>query len=111
MEERETKKNKKKMKMNTNTLKMGRWRVWLCFKETFLVPTKCLLLKVTTPCSRHKAKGNRTGLLSLYKDMESCGEYADIRVMWEMIHSCPQGYPNREMSKRSSCWRFCFRAT
>lgn len=57
MEERETKKNKKKMKMNTNTLKMGRWRVWLCFKETFLVPTKCLLLKVTTPCSRHKAKG------------------------------------------------------
>ncbi|GMN40406.1 hypothetical protein TIFTF001_009629 [Ficus carica] len=92
--------------------KMETWRAWLWFKETFFVPTKCVLLKLTS-ASRRKAKGNGHGLVSLYKDMESCGEYADIRVMWEILHSCPQSTPNRSerRSRRSSYWRPCFQPT
>lgn len=36
--------------------KMATWRAWLWFKETFFVPTKCVLLKLTS-ASRRKAKG------------------------------------------------------
>ncbi|PON94334.1 hypothetical protein TorRG33x02_098080 [Trema orientale] len=90
-------------------VKMKKWRTWLWFKESFLLPTKCILLKLSST-SRRKAKGNNGhGLVSLYKDMESYGEYADIRVMWEIIHSCPQGgIPKRERRRKSSYWRFCF---
>ncbi|XWS43886.1 hypothetical protein CRYUN_Cryun16bG0143000 [Craigia yunnanensis] len=69
---------------------------------------KCILLKITTPL-RAKAKGNRQGLLSLYKDMESCGQYEDIQVMWKMIHSsCPSNAHKTRRSKRPSYWRFRF---
>lgn len=30
---------------------------------------------------------NRSGMVSLYKDMEACAGYADILVMWEMVQS------------------------
>lgn len=125
----ERRRNWKKM----NSVKMKRWRAWLWFKESLIVPTKCILLKLSSR-SRRKAKGkefyryflsfftffslfynkvkmagNGHGLVSLYKDMESYGEYADIRVMWEIIHSCPEGTPKRkERRKKSSYWRFCF---
>lgn len=61
--------------------------------------------------------GNRNGLLSLYKDIESCGEYRDIQVMWDMIQSCPSHnvHENTSSSFRldfSSTWRsFCFQST
>ncbi|EXB53548.1 hypothetical protein L484_000332 [Morus notabilis] len=98
----------KKMKPS----KMETWGTWLWFKKKFIVPTKSVLGKLTST-SRRKLKGNGHGLVSLYKDMESCGEYADIRVMWEIIHSCPQRTPKRSerRSHRSSYWRFCFQPT
>ncbi|KAK2975270.1 hypothetical protein RJ640_010275 [Escallonia rubra] len=53
---------------------------------------------------------NRHGLVSLYKDMEACAEYADILVMWEMIHSSSSSStPGTESSKRPSHHRFRFR--
>ncbi|KAE8099128.1 hypothetical protein FH972_017132 [Carpinus fangiana] len=104
----------------SNHVKMESWRGFLCFKgfkgfkgfkHSLLFPTKCILLKLTSHLSL-KAKGNRQGLVNLYKDMESCGEYADIRVMWEMVHSsCPANACPVKRSKRSSYWRFCFRPT
>ncbi|XP_050380485.1 uncharacterized protein LOC126797802 [Argentina anserina] len=89
-------------------LRMVTWNSWFCLKQSFLIPTKCFLIKLTSR-SRYKQKGNGTGLVSLYKDIENCGEYADIKVMWEMIHSCPQNSKSSaERRKRSySYWRFC----
>ncbi|KAK9920347.1 hypothetical protein M0R45_028902 [Rubus argutus] len=100
--------SRKRRNRNRKRLKMVAWKTWLCLKQSFLVPTKCLLIKLTSR-SRHKPKGNGNGLVNLYKDIESCGEYADIKVMWEMIHSCPQNSKNStERRKRSSSyWRFC----
>ncbi|PRQ42821.1 hypothetical protein RchiOBHm_Chr3g0461821 [Rosa chinensis] len=93
---------------NRMRLKMVAWKTWFCLKQSCLIPTKCFLIKLTLR-SRHKQKGNGNGLVSLYKDIETCGEYADIKVMWEMIHSCPQNSNNStERRKRSSSyWRFC----
>ncbi|KAL7248621.1 hypothetical protein ACSBR2_003375 [Camellia fascicularis] len=58
--------------------------------------------------------GNGHRLVSLYKDMEACKGYADIQVMWEMIHSSrpPSGRKNRN-SKTASQWRLllCFKPT
>lgn len=55
--------------------------------------------------------GKSKGLVGLYKEMESCGEYADIRVMWEMIHSsCPANATSTRSGKRSH-WGFCSRST
>ncbi|GAV73602.1 hypothetical protein CFOL_v3_17089, partial [Cephalotus follicularis] len=65
---------------------MERWMSWQCFKQSFIYPTKSLLLKIISRL-RNKKKGNSDGLKSLHKDMESYGEYTDIQVMWEMIHS------------------------
>ncbi|KAK3029476.1 hypothetical protein RJ639_037497 [Escallonia herrerae] len=90
---------------------MERWKGWLYFnfKNSFLLPTKCILVKVTSRL-RHKARENRHGLVSLYKDMEACAEYADIQVMWEMIHSSsPSSTPGTESSKRPSHHQFRFR--
>ncbi|KAH1242157.1 hypothetical protein GmHk_07G019547 [Glycine max] len=57
--------------------------------------------------------GHRNGLLSLYKDMESCGEYADIQVMWKMIESSSPQYAccHKKRINRSSYWVVCFRPT
>lgn len=128
---------------NRSHVKMMGWRTWMCFKRSFLLPTKCFLLKLTSR-SRNKAKGkfkfhtiqlhkthtlslsslstlfwdvaeiagNGHGLVNLYKDMESCGEYEDIRVMWEIIHSSPQKTNSSNCRKRSSShWRFCLQPT
>ncbi|KAL6337502.1 hypothetical protein AAG906_037095 [Vitis piasezkii] len=87
---------------------MGRWRgYWMCFKSSFIIPTKGVLLKANSRL-RHKAKGNGYGLVGLYKDIESNGGYADIQVMWEMIHSShPPNVHTIKRSKRASR-RFCF---
>uniref|UniRef100_A0A9I9EGL3 Uncharacterized protein n=1 Tax=Cucumis melo TaxID=3656 RepID=A0A9I9EGL3_CUCME len=83
---------------------MKRWRLWGCFKRSFLFPTKLFFLKLNShllrkpkvekernflsllglfyPFALMKAclmAGNGNGLLSLYKDIESCGEYRDIQ--------------------------------
>ncbi|EOY07097.1 hypothetical protein QQP08_017925 [Theobroma cacao] len=88
---------------------MERWRGWLRFKHSVLFPTKCMLLKFTSRL-RPKAKENRQVLLTLYKDMESCGEYEDIQVMWKMIHSSfPSNGHKTRRSRRPSYFRFCFK--
>ena len=52
--------------------------------------------------------GNGYGLVGLYKDIESNGGYADIQVMWDMIHSShPPNVHTIKRSKRVSR-RFCF---
>ncbi|KAK3032851.1 hypothetical protein RJ639_037028, partial [Escallonia herrerae] len=92
-------------------VEMERWKGWLHFnfKNSFLLPAKCILVKVTSRL-RHKAKEKRHGLVNLYKDIEACAEYADIQVMWEMIHSSsPSSTPGIESSKRPSHHRFRFR--
>ncbi|KAG6640255.1 hypothetical protein CIPAW_10G160100 [Carya illinoinensis] len=89
---------------------MESWGAWLCIKRSLLLPTKCIFLKFTTHL-RRKAKGNRQGLVTLYKDMESCGEYADIQVMWEMLHSSSPANASKNNERKSANWRFCFRPT
>ncbi|KAI6698538.1 hypothetical protein NL676_018657 [Syzygium grande] len=86
---------------------MNRWRNWSCFGNSLLFQTKSLLRNFTS-CLRYKAKGNMNGLMMLYKDMESCEECGDIRVMWEMIQSTrpPTSIHN---TRRRWSWRFCFR--
>ncbi|KAF5750787.1 hypothetical protein HS088_TW03G01127 [Tripterygium wilfordii] len=94
---------------------MERWRNGLCFKRWFHFPTKNPVLKVMTSHIRRRNKGDRNGLKGLYKDMKSCGEYADIQVMWEIIHSSSPAYADNTTTKRSrrrmTKWRFCFRPT
>ncbi|KAE8649569.1 hypothetical protein Csa_018089 [Cucumis sativus] len=93
---------------------MKRWRLWGCFKRSFLFPTKLFFLRLNSHLL-HKPKGNGNALLSLYKDIESCGEYRDIQVMWDMIQS-HNVHENTSRSLRrlsfSSTWRsFCFQPT
>ncbi|XAR68773.1 hypothetical protein NMG60_11000137, partial [Bertholletia excelsa] len=76
---------------------MKGWKGRICFKLKCLLflPTKGMLVKFTVPL-RDKAK-----------------EYADIQVMWEMIHSAsytPHAFDSRSR-KRHSQWNFCFRPT
>ncbi|CAJ1807840.1 unnamed protein product [Sphenostylis stenocarpa] len=115
--------------------KMGNWKAWRYFKRISIYPIKIILLKVTSNF-RFKSEGKTTspmvqltsllslllfvvlntgrgnGLLSLYKDMESCGEYADIQVMWKMIESSsPQNACHKKRVNRSSYCVVCFRPT
>ncbi|KAG8500700.1 hypothetical protein CXB51_004313 [Gossypium anomalum] len=90
---------------------MEKWRRWLRFERSLVFPTKCILLKVTKHL-RPKAEGKRQGLLGLYKDLEGCGEYEDIQVMWKMVHSsCPSTAHKTRRTERPYSWRisFCFR--
>ncbi|PSS17660.1 Prephenate decarboxylase [Actinidia chinensis var. chinensis] len=80
------------------------------FKSYFLLPTKGILVKVISNL-RDRAKGNRNGLVSLYKDMEACAGYKDLQVMWEMIHSSGQPQAHNKIRTRPSQWMFCFRPT
>ncbi|BAT84035.1 hypothetical protein LR48_Vigan03g083800 [Vigna angularis] len=90
---------------------MGNWKGWRYFKRMSIYPIKSILLKVTSNFM-FKSKGNRNGLLNLYKDMESCGEYSDIQVMWKMIESSsPQNTCNKKRINMSSYWVMCFRPT
>ncbi|KAK4802556.1 hypothetical protein SAY86_000759 [Trapa natans] len=81
-------------------------RSWFCLRSSFLSPARSTLLKLTTFLS-HRTKGNADGLVVLYKDMESCAEYSDIRVLWEMVQSSQSlNYETRRAAKKS--WGFCF---
>ncbi|CAN1134306.1 hypothetical protein LINPERPRIM_LOCUS16177 [Linum perenne] len=87
--------------------------------------TKRAILKLTSgvrslkPSSPRSIRGRKQrGLVALHKDMESCGEYTDIQVMWEMLHSTPPVSKRRRSRSRSSSsrkrvpgWRACFRPT
>ncbi|KAJ4847572.1 hypothetical protein Tsubulata_015397 [Turnera subulata] len=87
------------------------WRGGQCFKQRLILSAKCRLLKLTSSL-RCKTRGNKYGLMSLYKDMESCGEYTDIQVMWEMIHSsCNLKADNINSRRKRSYWTYCFRPT
>ncbi|KAK7294746.1 hypothetical protein RJT34_17642 [Clitoria ternatea] len=89
---------------------MGQWKGWRrYFKRLF--PLKSTIHKVSSSNFRFKSEGHRNGLLSLYKDMESCGEYADIQIMWKMIESSPHYACNKKRINRSSYWVVCFRPT
>ncbi|CAK9183134.1 unnamed protein product [Ilex paraguariensis] len=90
---------------------MEKWKSWLWFnfKSSFRLPSKGILVKITSTL-RHQAKENKHGLVNLYNDMEACAGYADIQVMWEMIHSTrPSNARNTQSSKKPSHWRFCRR--
>lgn len=53
-------------------------------------------------------------LLSLYKDLESCQEYEDIQVMWEMVHSSSppsKACKVRRNIKRAFRWKICSKRT
>lgn len=118
---------------------MEKWRGWLRFQRSLVFPTKCKLLKVTKhlrPKAEGKLRkknlldsismlinvcvtelkgimtGKREGLLGLYKDLEGCGEYEDIQVMWKMVlSSCPSTAHKTRRTKRPYSWRisFCIR--
>ncbi|AES79576.1 hypothetical protein MtrunA17_Chr7g0243231 [Medicago truncatula] len=89
---------------------MRNWKGWRCFKSLTIYPFKSLLCKVSSNF-RLKSQGHRNGLVSLYKDMESCGEYEDIQVMWKMIESSsPQHACKKKRNNRSS-WVICSRPT
>ncbi|GLT66141.1 hypothetical protein SLA2020_385270 [Shorea laevis] len=91
---------------------MKRWRGWQRFKQSVHLPTKRMFLKVCQ-LPRPRAKGTRSGLQSLYKDMESYRGYEDVQVMWEMVHSSRPAnvYETPSSNKRPSRWSFCFRQT
>ncbi|KAK1272129.1 hypothetical protein QJS04_geneDACA005999 [Acorus gramineus] len=68
--------------------------VWL-LKKGLLFPAKRAMLSIASRLQRRRVVRDQTwrkhGLMKLYNDIESCRGYADIQVMWEMIHSssCP----------------------
>ncbi|KAH6824708.1 Mitochondrial substrate carrier family protein [Perilla frutescens var. hirtella] len=77
-------------------------------KNSFFLRTKDILSNAASNL-RHKAKEKSDGFVSLYKDMEACAEYADIQVMWEMIHSSsPHDVKRSRSSRKFKCWKFCF---
>ncbi|KAL2229574.1 UNVERIFIED_CONTAM: hypothetical protein Sindi_1937100 [Sesamum indicum] len=93
-------------------MEMQRRKLWLSsiINNLFLLPAKNIVVSASS-LLRHKAK-EKEGLVTLYKDMEACAGYADIRVMWEMIHSsCPPYVESRRSSKRIKFWKFCFQET
>ncbi|XP_077233059.1 ferritin-2, chloroplastic-like [Tasmannia lanceolata] len=77
------------------------------------VKLNCILMPLSEfdhPDKGDALYGEGHGLVKLYKEIESCSGYADIQVMWEMIHSsCPPNTNNN--NKRGSSWKFCFRST
>ncbi|KAL0426213.1 UNVERIFIED_CONTAM: hypothetical protein Slati_2796100 [Sesamum latifolium] len=94
-------------------MEMERRKLWLSsiINNLFLLPAKNIVVTASS-LLRHKAKEKSEGLVTLYKDMEACSGYADIRVMWEMIHSsCPPYVESSRSSKRIKLWKFCFQET
>ncbi|MFS7976795.1 hypothetical protein Hanom_Chr10g00896581 [Helianthus anomalus] len=81
-------------------------RRWHCFKyrNSFLTTTKGFFFKLRS-CLKNKAKEHKNGMVSLYKDMEACGGYEDIQVMWEMIQSSST---NANNTNKTRYWRFHF---
>ncbi|KAK9073038.1 hypothetical protein SSX86_007360 [Deinandra increscens subsp. villosa] len=88
---------------------MRRWKGWYCFKykNSLLSSTKGFLFKLRS-CLKNKAKVHKNGMMNLYKDMEACGGYEDIQVMWEMIHSSSSSNANNV--NKTPTWRFYFAA-
>ncbi|PWA48580.1 hypothetical protein CTI12_AA489580 [Artemisia annua] len=91
---------------------MGKWKGCNCLKfrrNSFLSSTKGFLFKLRS-CLTKQAKGHKNGLVSLYKDLEACGGYEDIQVMWEMIHSSSPNLngPNIKRNDNATYWRFCY---
>ncbi|CAI0424149.1 unnamed protein product [Linum tenue] len=99
----------------------SRWKQrWLLFKRNSLLSsTKYALVKFTsTVRGSSRGRKKQRGLVALHKDMESCGEYTDIQVMWEMLHSYhhPSPAPPRRRGRSSAtrrvpCFGSCFRPT
>ncbi|KAI4353446.1 hypothetical protein L6164_002395 [Bauhinia variegata] len=91
---------------------MEKWKGWQFLRRFSLYPTKNTLLKFTSHL-RFKRKGHRNGLWDLYKDLESCGEYEDIQVMWKMLQSSSSSlyaYKTRRSNRSSSSYLLlCFR--
>ncbi|CAN0927855.1 hypothetical protein LINGRAHAP2_LOCUS36133 [Linum grandiflorum] len=102
-----------------------RWKQrFLVLKRNSFSSTKHAILKLTSgvrslkpkPGSPRSSRGRKQrGLVALHKDMESCGEYTDIQVMWEMLHSASSSRsPGRRRSgsrssrKKVPGWRSCF---
>nr|KYP46103.1 hypothetical protein KK1_032338 [Cajanus cajan] len=91
---------------------MGKWKN-CCIKFLSIYSTKTFLSKLSSHL-RIKPDGHRNGLVNLYKDMESFGEYEDIKVMWKMIEiqsSSPQWTCTVKRTNRSLYWTLCFRPT
>ncbi|KAI4356052.1 hypothetical protein L6164_000104 [Bauhinia variegata] len=92
---------------------MLKWKGWRCLKVFSLCQAKSALLKVTSHLSSFsQAKGQRNGLWNLHKDMESCGEYEDIQVMWKMLQSSSSSlyaYKAKRSNISSSYLLLCFR--
>nr|GEY18200.1 hypothetical protein [Tanacetum cinerariifolium] len=98
---------------------MGKWKGCSCLKyrsSSFLSSTKGLILKLRS-CLTKQAKGHKNGLVNLYKDLEACGGYEDIQVMWEMIHSSSSSSSSNSNAKsikrndNATHWRLCFTTT
>ncbi|GJX13672.1 hypothetical protein Tco_0205430 [Tanacetum coccineum] len=82
---------------------MGKWKGFSCLKyrrNSFLSSTKGFLFKLRS-CLTKQAKGHKNGLVNLYKDLEACGGYEDIQVMWEMIHHSSSLNSNAKSIKRN----------
>ncbi|KAI4324505.1 hypothetical protein MLD38_029989 [Melastoma candidum] len=92
---------------STSMERWGRW-LWLSLRRSFLFRAKSMFVKASSSL-KHKAKENRQGLVSLYRDLEICGgEYRDIRVMWEMIQSSRPPVNHHEASVIGRQRGFCF---
>ncbi|TKY63551.1 hypothetical protein E2542_SST13427 [Spatholobus suberectus] len=92
---------------------MGKWKNCWYFKRFSIHSTKSIFSKLNSHL-RFKPEGHRDGLVNLYKDMESFGEYEDIQVMWKMIQiqsSTPQCTCTVKRTNRSLYWTPCFRPT
>ncbi|CAI9097291.1 OLC1v1033682C1 [Oldenlandia corymbosa var. corymbosa] len=94
-------------------VEMRRWKFWLLLnlKSPSSVPGKSTLAGKGHSRLRHsRNKKNRRGLGALCKEMEACGGYSDIKVMWEMVNSSNHHHARniRGRSKRQLQWNFCF---
>ncbi|XP_054783781.1 uncharacterized protein LOC129290801 [Prosopis cineraria] len=101
-----------RLREELSELKMAKLKGWKYFRRLSVCSTKSMLLKVTSHFG-FKPKGFRNELLDLYKDMESCGEYEDIKVMWRMIQSSSPQYAHitRKNDRSPSYWLLCFTPT
>ncbi|XP_021744883.1 uncharacterized protein LOC110710852 isoform X1 [Chenopodium quinoa] len=103
---------------------MDSLRSFLCFKTS---PPSIVFPITTTFFTKlpsrfwHKAKAGyavfgakqaakRKGLVSLSKDKELCEGYADIEMMWKMIHStCSKDIHSNRNCKRPRYLVVCFK--
>ncbi|PIN22991.1 hypothetical protein CDL12_04301 [Handroanthus impetiginosus] len=92
-------------------MEMKRRKFWLSsiIKNLFLLQKKHIIASANSQL-RHRTKERRRELVNLYKDIEACGGYEDIQVMWEMIHSSrPPNVKKSRSRKRFKNWKLCFK--